>query len=42
LISYRLSPDRLLFLNSRCRTEARSLAPEQGVRIFYAQPGEAE
>ena len=41
-VSYRLSPDRLLFLNSRCSTEARSLAPQQGIQIFYAQPHEAE
>ena len=42
VVSYRLSPDRLLFLNSRCRTEARSLAPEHGIQIFYAQPDAAE
>src|ERR1051325_1902938 len=40
-VSYRLSPDRLLFLNSRCRTEARSLAPQQGIQVFYAQPDAA-
>lgn len=42
VVSYRLSPDRLLFLNARCHTEARSLAPKDGIRVFCAQPGAGE
>ena len=40
VVSYRLSPDRLLFLNARCHTEARSLAPKDGIHVFCAQPSE--